>query len=84
MAKTIMVDIDNTIADYTNGLRDYIRECGRDEANARVRSRRPTISRWPSDGRSAGIRKRSRGGIRAPSPTACTPEKNPSREPPEP
>lgn len=26
-----MVDIDNTIADYTNGLRDYIRECGRDE-----------------------------------------------------
>lgn len=31
MAKTIMVDIDNTIADYTNGLRDYIRECGRDE-----------------------------------------------------
>lgn len=28
MAKTIMVDIDNTIADYTNGLRDYIRECG--------------------------------------------------------
>ena len=31
MAKTIMVDIDNTIADYTNGLRDYIRECGRGE-----------------------------------------------------
>ena len=30
MAKTIMVDIDNTIADYTNGLRDYIRECGHD------------------------------------------------------
>ena len=30
MTKTIMVDIDNTIADYTNGLRDYIRECGRD------------------------------------------------------
>lgn len=26
-----MVDIDNTIADYTNGLRDYIRECGRGE-----------------------------------------------------
>ena len=25
-----MVDIDNTIADYTNGLRDYIRECGHD------------------------------------------------------
>ena len=23
-----MVDLDNTIADYTNGLRDYIRECG--------------------------------------------------------
>lgn len=31
MTKTIMVDIDNTIADYTNGLRDYIRECGRGE-----------------------------------------------------
>ena len=26
-----MVDIDNTIADYTNGLRDYIRECGHGE-----------------------------------------------------
>lgn len=31
MPKTIMVDIDNTIADYTNGLRDYIRECGHGE-----------------------------------------------------
>lgn len=30
MTKTIMVDIDNTIADYTHGLRDYIRECGHD------------------------------------------------------
>lgn len=40
-----MVDIDNTIADYTNGLRDYIRECGRGEDECRARSRRPTISR---------------------------------------
>lgn len=31
LSKTILVDIDNTVADYTNGLRDYIRECGHGE-----------------------------------------------------
>ena len=45
MTKTIMVDIDNTIADYTNGLRDYIRECGHGEEDYPCPERRPTISR---------------------------------------
>lgn len=78
-----MVDIDNTIADYTNGLRDYIRECGRGEDECPCPE--PTAydftltGGWPFSGD-----QRSRGGIRAPSPTACTPEKNRMREPSEP
>lgn len=28
---TIMIDIDNTLGDYTRALRDYVRECGRSE-----------------------------------------------------
>ena len=40
-----MVDIDNTIADYTNGLRDYIRECGRDMDECPCPEPTATISR---------------------------------------
>ena len=84
MSKTILVDIDNTVADYTNGLRDYIRECGRGEDECPCPE--PTAydftltGGWPFSGNPKAF---TWWHTRA-SPTACTPEKNRMREPSKP